>query len=105
MLFTAFTHPDDSASSGVLSRCTASVNEELSVRGRLRELGDCWPLVAAPRHGPADGRNKSGSFAMLVADTALTAPRIGGQATHSRWLEQRKPERLQFVQDRHARDE
>ena len=42
---------------------------------------------------------------MLVADTALTTPRMGGQATHSRWLEQRKPERLQFVPDRHARDE
>ena len=105
MLFTAFPHPDDSANPAVLSRCTASVNEELRVAQQSPGAWRCSPLFAEPRHGPADGRNKSGSFAMLVADTALTTPRMGGQATHSRWLEQRKPERLQFVPDRHARDE
>jgi hypothetical protein len=33
------------------------------------------------------------------------APRNGGNARHSRWLEQRKTVRLQFVQDRHASNE
>ena len=46
MLFTAFPHPDDSASPGVLSRCTASVNEELRV---ARQAPGAWRLLAAGR--------------------------------------------------------